>query len=99
VWIYREFYHPLVFFQGGSGVMDIEVENVTDFKKEEEEEDPLSVTCPELNIEKEVSCVCVCVIEKCAHAPLSHRFPRQWVCLTECMCVFTLDGCLIVTAV
>lgn len=50
--------------------MDIKVENVTDFK--EEEEDSLSVTCPELQIEKEVSFVCVR-----ARAPLSHRFPRQ----------------------
>jgi hypothetical protein len=55
VWICREFYQPLVSFQGGSGVMDIKVENVTDFK--EEEEDSLTVTCPELRIEKEVSCV------------------------------------------
>jgi hypothetical protein len=58
VWICREFYQPVLSFQGGSGVMDIKVENVTDFK--EEEEDSLSVTCPELRIEKEVS-LCVCV--------------------------------------
>jgi hypothetical protein len=55
VWICREFYQPLVSFQGGNGVMDIKVEDVTDFK--EEEEDSLTVTCPELRIEKEVSCV------------------------------------------
>jgi hypothetical protein len=54
VWICREFYQPLVSFQGESGVMDIKVENVTDFE-EEEEEDSLSVTCPELKTEKEVS--------------------------------------------
>jgi hypothetical protein len=39
--------------------MDIEVERVTGFKEEEEEVDPLFVTCPELNIGKEVSYVCV----------------------------------------
>jgi hypothetical protein len=53
--------------------MDIEVENVTAFKEEEEEEDPLSVTCQELNIKKEVSCVCV--IEKaCACTILMSLF-------------------------
>ena len=36
--------------------MDIKVENITDFK-EEEEEDSLSVPCPELRTEKEVSWV------------------------------------------
>jgi len=40
--------------------MDIKVENVTDIK--EEEVDSLSVTCPELKTEKEVSlCVNVCI--------------------------------------
>jgi hypothetical protein len=54
-----EFYQPPVSFQGGSEVMDLKVEDVTDFK--EEEEDSSSVTCPELKIEKEVSCLCMCV--------------------------------------
>lgn len=44
-------------------MMDIKVEDVTNFK-EEEEEDSSSVTCPEVKIEKEVSCVCV---RACAH--------------------------------
>jgi hypothetical protein len=38
--------------------MDIKVEEVT-VMKEEEEEDRLSVTCPALKHEKEVSCLCV----------------------------------------
>ena len=56
MWICNEFYQPLVSFQVGSGVMDVKVENVTHIK--EEEVDSLSVTCPELKIEKEVS-LCV----------------------------------------
>jgi hypothetical protein len=53
--------------------MDIKVEDGTDFK-EEEEEDPLSVTCPELNTEKEVSFVCVCVSSHLSHTVLDIRF-------------------------
>ena len=55
----------LKFFQGGSELVDIKFEEVTVIK--EEEEDPLSITCPALKPEKEVSCLC----------PLLHRFPRH----------------------
>jgi len=48
------------FFQGESELMDIKVEEVTVIK--EEEEDRLSVTCPALKHEKEVSCLCVSTI-------------------------------------
>ena len=67
LWICREFYQPhvvtcLKFFQDGSELMDIKVEEVTiveeeeEEKEEEEEEDPLSETCSALKPEKEVSC-------------------------------------------
>jgi hypothetical protein len=62
--------------------MDIKVENVTDFK---EEEDSLSVTCPELRIEKEVSCVCMRV--RATHT----NFQDSRFALTDC--------CLIVIGV
>jgi hypothetical protein len=48
----------LTFFQGGSELMDVKVEEVGYMK----EEDPLSVTCPALMPEKEVSCVSVSTV-------------------------------------
>lgn len=69
--------------------MDIKVENITDFK--EEEQDTLSETCPVLKIEKEVSlCVCVCVCMCMCHIDFLD---------TDCMCVFTLDGCWLANGV
>jgi hypothetical protein len=50
------------FFQGESELMDIKVEEVTVIKEEEEGEDRLSVTCPALKHEKEVSCLCVSTV-------------------------------------
>jgi hypothetical protein len=49
-------------FQDRSEAMDIKVEEVTDVK--EEQEDPLAVTCPALDAEQEVSCVCVCLFRR-----------------------------------
>lgn len=66
MWICREFCEPhvatcLKFLQGRSELMNIKVEEVT-VVKEEEEEDPLSVTCRALEPEKEVSCLSVFTI-------------------------------------
>jgi hypothetical protein len=75
-------------FQDVSEVMAIKVEEVTEVK--EEQEDPLTITCPALDVEQEVSCVSVCT--------LLHTFPRQ-ICLADCTCVVTLNGCLLVNGV
>jgi hypothetical protein len=40
-------------------VLSIKVEEVTDIKAEEEEEDPLLITCPGTKDEHEVSCMSV----------------------------------------
>ena len=46
-------------FQDGCEAMGVKVEKVADVK-EEEEVDPLAITCPTLDAEQEVSCVSVC---------------------------------------
>jgi len=52
--------------------MDIKVEEVTVVK--EEEEDPLSVTCPALKPEKEVSCLSMSTVR----APHTYSFTLQF---------------------